>query len=65
MTFGQKLKALRLQRKLSQKGLAEAAGLHHNFVARIERDERKCSFETAIKIAKALAVKLEKLAPDE
>ena len=64
-TFGEKLRAARLRRKLSQAKLADAAGLHANFIARAERDERGVSFIVAIKLARALNVRLETLAPDE
>ena len=64
MTFAEKLKALRLRRKLSQAKLAAASGLHANAVARLERGEREPSFRTACQLADALACKLDSLRPD-
>jgi transcriptional regulator with XRE-family HTH domain len=56
-TFGERVRQLRLKKKLSQERLAELAGLHVTFVGAIERGKRNLSLVTIVKLAKALKVK--------
>jgi transcriptional regulator with XRE-family HTH domain len=56
-TFGERVRELRLRKKLSQQRLAELAGLHVTFVGAIERGKRNLSLVTIVKLAKALKVK--------
>ena len=55
--FGKRLKALRVDRKLTQLELAEMLDLSPNFVGMVERGERNTTVENVFKIARALQVK--------
>lgn len=55
--FGKNIKRLRLKRKLSQERLAELAGLHPNYVGRVERGKQNASVLNVVKLARALKVK--------
>jgi transcriptional regulator with XRE-family HTH domain len=59
--FGNRLRKLRLQRRLSQEKLAELADLHRNYVGGIERGERNVALVNIVKLAHALAVRPAKL----
>lgn len=54
--FGQKLKELRLSKKLSQEDLANDADIPINQIGRIERGEINTTLSTIIALAKALQV---------
>ena len=56
MTFGQYLAQLREEKKMSQRKLAEAAGLINSTVSRIEADSVRPDPTTIEKIATALGV---------
>lgn len=55
--FGKRLKALRLERNLTQLELAEILDLSPNFVGMVERGERNTTVENIFKIARALNTK--------
>jgi len=60
-TFGKQLRALRLERGLSQEKLAELADLHRNYVGGVERNERNIALLNIVALARALKVKPTKL----
>ena len=59
--FGRRVKALRLERGLSQEKLAELADLHRNYVGGIERGERNVALLNIVALARALKVRPSKL----
>ena len=56
-TFGEHLRKLRLDQRLSQEKLAELADLHRNYVGGVERGERNISLINIVALARALRVK--------
>lgn len=61
--FGQNLKKARIKANLTQEELADRAGLHKNYYARVERGEENPSYETIEKIVKSLKVKSSAVLP--
>ncbi len=61
--LGEKLKKARKKTGLTQEKVAEKAGIHVNFYARVERGEENPSFEVLNKIAKILKVKSSNILP--
>jgi transcriptional regulator with XRE-family HTH domain len=59
--FGQYIRKLRLEKKLTQEALAEKAKLHPTYIGGIERGERNVSLDNIFKIAKALDVSASEL----
>lgn len=57
------LSKLRLQKGFSQTSLASVMGTSQSHIARIEAGSVKVLFETAIRLADALAVSIEQLKP--
>src|SRR5262245_38684763 len=56
--FGDRLRAVRTRKKLSQERLAEIAGLHRTYVSLIERGERNVTLTTVEKLARALGAEM-------
>ena len=54
--FAANVRRLRLERNLSQEGLAELAGIHRTYVGMIERSEKNATIYNIEKLAKALGV---------
>ena len=65
MEFGERLRAVRQTRGISQEKLAELAGLHRTYVSSIERGERNVSLVNIERLAAALGVAMAELMPDE
>lgn len=61
--FGQNIRKARTKAGLTQEQLAERAGVHTNFYARVERGEENPSYETIEKIVKALKIKSAEVLP--
>jgi transcriptional regulator with XRE-family HTH domain len=59
MPFNERLKELRKDAHLSQDGLAKAAGLSTDTVAKLERPGKEPSWDTVVKLARALGVSLD------
>jgi transcriptional regulator with XRE-family HTH domain len=62
--LGERVRELRLHRKLSQQALAERADLHWTYVSGIERGRRNPGLNTLGSIAVALRVSLAELVKD-
>lgn len=61
MRFGERVREIRKQKKLSQEGLALACALDRTYVGSVERGERNISLINIHKIAKALGVNTKEL----
>jgi transcriptional regulator with XRE-family HTH domain len=56
ITFGGRLKAIRMDREYSQERLADLAGLHRTYIGGVERGERNVSLVNIWRIADALRI---------
>lgn len=63
-SFGQQLAFYRGKAGLSQETLAEKCGLSRNYISLLESNRREPSFQTVLRIQKALGIDLQCLAPD-
>jgi transcriptional regulator with XRE-family HTH domain len=54
--FGQQLRDLRLEKNLTQEGLAHAAGLDRSYIGQVERGERNVALLNITRLAAALEV---------
>lgn len=61
--FGDRIRALREERDLSQEALAGAAKLHRTHISLIERGERSVRLETIEALARAFGVQPADLMP--
>lgn len=62
MTIGKRIREVRLQNDMSLRDFAKVVGVADTTVMKWEKDERKMSFENAIKICNQFDVKLSCLA---
>ncbi len=60
---GDRVRARRLERQLSQEDLAHMAGLHRTYVGSVERGERNVSVANLYALADALGVTAGELLP--
>lgn len=56
--FGQKVREIRLEQKISQEELSFRSNLHRTYIGAVERGEKNISLRNMDKIAKALNVNL-------
>ena len=61
--FGQKLKATRQKKGISQEELAGKLNMHRTYIGMIERGERNPTIRTLYKISKALEIKSSQILP--
>jgi transcriptional regulator with XRE-family HTH domain len=54
--LGDKIRKLRISKKLSQEALADLSGIERSYMGAIERGERNPSFDKLVNIAKALKI---------
>ncbi len=59
--FARNMKRVRLEKKLTQERVAEAAGLHPNYISSVERGERNISIGNIERISVALGVSMAEL----
>ena len=59
--FGEKVRAIRVQKGLSQEQLAHIAGVDRTYIGMIERAEKNVTLVTIEKIANALSVTINEL----
>ena len=62
--FAANMRRIRLEKKLTQEKVAEAAGLHPNYISSVERGERNISICNIERIAIALGVTMSELVAD-
>lgn len=58
LALGHAIRALRLERGLSQERLAEASGLHPRYISDVERGRRNVGMVNVDRLARALSVDL-------
>lgn len=63
--FGDRMRFLRLERKLSQKALAKSSGLNQNYLSDVERGRRNVGLDNILKIADGLEVTPDQLFRDD
>jgi len=61
--FGEKIREVRKQKKLTQEELADKANLHPTYIGQIERGRRNPSLENIYKIQRALKVDIGEIFP--
>ncbi len=64
LVFARNLRAYRLEKSLSQEGLADLSGLHRTYVGSVERGERNIAIDNMERLAAALKLKLSNLLDD-
>lgn len=60
-SFGQRIKQLRTERKLSQEQLAEQTGFHRTYIGMVERGERNISLSNIGVFAKFFEMSVSEL----
>lgn len=60
-SFGDNLRAARLERGLTQEALAELAGLHWTYIGQVERGLRNITLKNIVSLCRALSVNVSAL----
>jgi transcriptional regulator with XRE-family HTH domain len=63
--LGERLRAIRLLRRLTLREVAEAAGVSESFVSQLERGRSSASVATLQRLAKAVGIEISDLFADE
>ena len=61
VAFGERVRELRKEKRLSQEELADKAGLHRTYIGMIERGEKNITLTNIEKISKALELTIKEL----
>jgi transcriptional regulator with XRE-family HTH domain len=64
ISFGQRIKTLRLDKGISQEKLAELADLHRTYIGMIERGDKAVTILTLKKLSLALNISINELVKD-
>ena len=59
--FGNRIRSLRQEKRISQEKLAELADLHRTYIGQIECGKRNVALKNIAKLAKALEVSIKEL----
>lgn len=65
MTFGQNLKRIRKDMKLTQQEMADKIGISQSYYADIERDRKNISLRVILNLASGLSISVTKLINDD
>lgn len=65
ISFGQRVRKLRIAASLTQEDLALRSGLHRTYISSLERGRRNVSLENILKLAHALGVPASTLLADD
>ena len=65
MTFGQNLKRIRKDMKLTQQEMADKIGISQSYYADIERDRKNISLRVILNLASGIGISVTKLINDE
>ena len=65
MTFGENLKRIRKEMKLTQAEMAKEIGISQSYIADIERNRKNISLAVVLRIAKGLNISVNELINDD
>ena len=65
MTFGENLKRIRKEMKLTQAEIAKEIGISQSYIADIERNRKNISLAVVLRIAKGLNISVNELINDD
>jgi transcriptional regulator with XRE-family HTH domain len=63
--LGERIRALREAKGYSQEALANKAGLHRNYISKLELAQKNPTYTSLIKLSKALEITVHELIPEE